>query len=47
MSYKLNAFSVFYVGMHIGAKNREAVYRERLTRDEQTVYAKMQYLLHL
>jgi hypothetical protein len=44
-SYKMNAFSVFYLGMHFGAKNNERIFWNDMRSNEQTVYAKFQYLL--
>jgi hypothetical protein len=44
VSYKLNAFSVFYLGAHFGARNNLYWDRETMRFDNQSIYAKFQYL---
>jgi hypothetical protein len=46
-SYKLNAFSVFYLGSHIGASNNFYFDREELIMNQQSVFIKFQYLFRL
>lgn len=46
-SYKLNAFSVFYVGAQLGAKNATYLDWEQMNWNRETVYMKLQYLFGL
>jgi hypothetical protein len=43
-SYKLNAFSVFYLGGHLGAKNDFSLNWQDITFNNQSVFVKFQYL---
>ncbi len=43
-SYKLNPFSVFYFGGHFGARNNITLGRQDLKFNDQSVFAKFQYL---
>ena len=45
VSFKLNAFSVFYLGGHLGARDNVTLDWPDIRPDEQTLYAKLQYLL--
>ena len=44
VSYKANAFSVFYIGGRIGAKNNMYIGRPDLRYNNQNLYVKFQYL---
>ena len=45
LSYKLNAFSVFYIGSHLGAQDNMFLNWDRIRLNDQTVYLKFQYLI--
>jgi hypothetical protein len=47
LSYKLNAFSVFYLGAHLGGWNNWSYNWEEMQLNDQTVYMKLQYLIGL
>jgi hypothetical protein len=47
VSYKLNAFSVFFLGVHLGSKDSRLAGWNRLTPYQQTVYGKLQYLFQI
>lgn len=43
-SYKLNPFSVFFIGGHFGARNNLTLDRQVLKFDDQSLFVKFQYL---
>ena len=43
-SYKLNAFSVFFLGGHFGARNNLTFDRQELRFNDQSLFVKFQYL---
>ncbi|MBN1481329.1 hypothetical protein EH223_03050 [candidate division KSB1 bacterium] len=45
VSYKLNAFSVFYIGGFLGAKNNHYLDWHDVRFNDQSIYMKMQYLI--
>ena len=45
VSYKLNAFSVFYFGAHLGGSNNLYLLTRNVRLNDQSVYMKLQYLL--
>ena len=47
VSFKLNAFSVFYFGGHLGARDNVYLDWPDIRPDDQTLYAKVQYLLNV